>query len=159
MKDKKLFRKSPGPHEFFPFAARVTWKDDNGPKLEALKLYETFSAYNPSAVGIERNQKPPTDKGWVYLPSFEELNLFVDQVNGLQFEDGVWEAVSYYDLSLTKARTATELEEFREPELNAKKEQKLIFRKKKREKKDGDDSDDILQDIWAMGEQEFSFEA
>ena len=159
MKGKKLSRKRLAPRELFPSAARVTWKDDNGPKLKALKLYETFSAYNPSAVRVTRNQNPPTDRGLVCLPSLEELNLSVDQVNGLQCEDGVWEAVSYYDPSLTTARTAAELEEFREFELNARKEQKLILRKNKREKKDGDILDNILPGIWTMGEHEFSFEA
>ena len=158
LQDPRSFEGRPKPWEPYPFVARVSLKGHAGPVFSVKRLHDAFSAYNPVAVGSGDLIRNPTfDRGWVCLASLEELDGFVAGVNGRRCDKGVWrgiwEVVSFYDPSLTPARTAEELEEWLKMQSAAAKDQKVLSRKQKREE-EADPMDILASTSWGLDEED-----
>ncbi|KPM46011.1 hypothetical protein AK830_g532 [Neonectria ditissima] len=153
-KNARLFSRSrPSPRELYPFTARIRRRGGTATKMTAKSILDIFSEFNPTAVGgsvvrdkplrekVKRSrgrdkqfrEKDKQLRGWICLPSLDELETFLKQVNGRRTKDGgVWEAVSCYDPA-TSVQTAAELSEFREAELAAGFDQKMDLGMQKKE--------------------------
>lgn len=125
----------PKPREFFPFTARVElcggWPLD---RVTASNLMEIFAEYNPTAAGTGRTRQRSGVAGFISLPSLAALDQFIANVHGKSYDEneGHWEAVSMFDPALTSARTAEELEEFKNTRLQETIIQKRQLRQQKK---------------------------
>lgn len=100
------------------------------------KLSESFTEYNPSAVGIHGGKY----EGYICLSGLEELNQFVKRIHGSNSGNGeLWEAFSEFDPELTSVRTATELLESLEEESTAVIKHKQGSRKQKNKRYNSED--------------------
>lgn len=125
------FSGRPKPKECFPFRARL--RTHGGQALSLRKLSESFSEYNPTAIGIHGAKY----EGYVCLAGLEELKQFVERIHGSQTSNGeLWEAISEFDSRLTSARSATELSESLEAESTAAIKHKQDSRKRAKEMND-----------------------
>lgn len=96
------------------------------------QIADSFSKYSPSAMGIHEGKR---EKGYVCLPSLDELDQFIKHTNGSSAGNGKsWDAVSEFDPQSTTSRTALELSESLEVASAAVIEQKKVLRKQKKEK-------------------------
>lgn len=130
-KANNQFSGRPRPQESYPFRAKV--RLNGGSSVTLRQLSESFSRYNPSAVGTRAGRL----YGYVCLPSFDELNQFIEQTHGSQAGNGeLWEAISDFDPQLTAARTASELSKSLEAASTAAIEHKRRIRKQKKERKE-----------------------
>ncbi len=120
----------PTPAELFPFTAKLTL--GGGPslsvKVEASGIMKLFAEHRPTAVGS--CCRGGSMAAFVSLPSFDALERFVASMDGAGCEayGGTWNVLSMFDPSVTKVRTAEELEEFKQESVQAaivaKKEQR-----------------------------------
>lgn len=125
------FSGRPKPKECYPFRARL--RTHGGQALSLQKLSESFSKYNPTAIGIHGAKH----EAYVCLSGLEELNQFVERIHGSQTSNGeLWEAISEFDPRLTSARTASELLEYLEVESTAVIKHKQDSRKRAKEMND-----------------------
>ncbi|KAK2603128.1 hypothetical protein N8I77_009608 [Diaporthe amygdali] len=156
MKTKNQFSGRPKPRESYPFRARVRLNGESS--LTMRQLSDSFSKYNPSAIGIHGAKH----EGYICLSGLDELHQFIEHTNGSNTANGeVWEAKSEFDPQLTSARTASELLEYLEAESAAVIEHKKGRRKQKKEEIDSqegclDFSDSLnlveLGDLLELGE-------
>ena len=87
---------------------------------------QLFSNFQPSAVGMTR----AGNYGWVCLPTFQELNRFIDEIHGHEFKGERWIAIADYDSQISPL-TPKQLREARREEQEAQREQKQLERRLK----------------------------
>ncbi|ATY63570.1 hypothetical protein A9K55_007808 [Cordyceps militaris] len=108
-----VFRKRcPSPREKYPFQAKVDLPEATlraPPDAEA--LYEYFLRFKPVAAGSNYSK---IFGGWICLASLEELDAFLEAVDGLEDGQGRgrWIARSRYDPSVVPVTTKAELDEY-----------------------------------------------
>ena len=151
IQEKKLwYQTKPKPRELYPFMARVTTTTRGLSMFTVPELFDTFSQYSPTAVGINSGRK----YGWVCLPKLQSLICFVQQINGKQAADGyTWSAVMDYDPSVSVAQTAAEFKENRRLEQESQSECKKLERRRRREVEDSEDIEDLTANL-GIGEDE-----
>lgn len=129
MKANNQFSGRPTPKKSYPFRARVRIR--GGQALSLRKLFESFTEYNPTAIGIHGAKH----EGYICLAGLEELIQLIERVHGYQTgNEELWEAASEFDSRLTSARTATELLESLEMESTAIIKHKQGSRKQAKER-------------------------
>lgn len=133
MKKSDLFPKRyPQPREKYPFRAKVDLPGSFfAGHPDAGILCEYFLKFRPVAAGSNRTG---VFGGWICLASLEELNLFVEEVHGLEDAErrGTWIATSQYDPTVVPAITAADLDEFlRQKSISEIAEKKRIRKERK----------------------------
>ncbi len=136
MKKDDLFRKRyPSPREKYPFQAKV---DLPGATLtappDAEMLCEYFLRFKPVAAGGNSRK---IFGGWICLASLEELNAFLEEVDGLEDAQGrgKWVVSSNYDPSLVPATTKAELDEHLRQKAEAEIAEKKRIRQERKQLK------------------------
>lgn len=108
---RKLWRARPKPYDFYPFTARIyeTSEHQALQRLSLRALFDYFSSYSPTAVGIN----PSKTYGWVCLPSHQTLVAFVQHFDGTQesSEGYIWKAVEASEKSTTSVAASNAPEE------------------------------------------------
>lgn len=107
-----FYKRYPTPRERYPFQAKVDLPGlELGAPLDPETLCEYFAKYKPVAAGGNSSK---IFGGWICLASLEELNVFVQEVDGFHDTEGrgKWTAFSRYDPTVVPAITKAELDEY-----------------------------------------------